>query len=89
MIGIASYQRISAVARKEFRHLQRDELSRAMIIGIPLIMSLVFGFAINHDVRNLRTGVVDDAGTSGSRAMLAQAQATQVINIVVRANSVS
>lgn len=89
MIGFASYQRISAVARKEFRHLQRDELSRAMIIGIPLMMTLLFGYAINQDVRNLPAGVVDDAGTSGSRAMLAQAQATQVIDIVVHANSVS
>ena len=46
-------------------------------------------YAINQDVRNLPAGVVDDAGTSGSRAMLAQAQATQVIDIVVHANSVS
>ena len=89
MIALASYRRISAVARKEFRHLQRDKPSRAMIVGIPLIMTLVFGYAINQDVRNLRAGVVDDAGTSGSRALLAEAQATQIINIVVRADSVS
>jgi ABC-2 type transport system permease protein len=60
-----------------------------MIIGIPLMMTLLFGYAINQDVRNLPAGVVDDAGTSGSRAMLAQAQATQVVDIVVHANSVS
>lgn len=82
-------RRIGAVAYKEFRHLQRDTLSRAMIIGIPLIMTLLFGYAINHDVRNLRAGAADDAGTSASRALLTDLHATQVIDLVVRADSAS
>lgn len=85
----ASLRRISAVAVKEFRHLRRDALSRAMIIGIPLVLTLLFGYAINHDVRNLRAGVLDEAGTSGSRALLADIQATQVIRIVRRTDSIA
>lgn len=76
-----SLARINAVALKEFRHLQRDDISRAMIIGIPVIMTLLFGYAINHDVRHLRAGVVDAANTSASRLLLSQAQATSVIDI--------
>jgi len=78
--------RIAAVAVKEFIHLQRDQISKAMIIGIPLIMTLLFGYAINHDVRHLRAGVADDAGTSTSRLLLQQAQATGVIDIVHQAD---
>lgn len=84
-----SLLRIAAVARKELRHLQRDELSRAMIIGIPLIMTLLFGYAINHDVRHLPAGVVDRADTSTSRLLVAKAQATRVIDINERFNSVA
>ncbi|MGE0623326.1 MAG: ABC transporter permease [Pseudomonadales bacterium] len=79
-----SLNRVRAIAVKEFRHLQRDPLSRAMILGIPLIMTLLFGYAINHDVRHLRAGVVDEAQTSMSRQMLAAVQATRVVDIVQR-----
>jgi ABC-2 type transport system permease protein len=87
MSMIAVLSRIGAVATKEFRHLRRDHVSGAMIAGIPIMMSVLFGYAINNDVRHLNAGVVDDAGTSASRALLADAQATQVIKIVARADS--
>ena len=78
----SSLGRIGAVALKEFRHLRRDELSRAMILGIPLVMTLLFGFAINHDVRHLAAGVVDAADTSNSRLLVANIQATRVVDIL-------
>lgn len=84
---VESLLRIGAVALKEFRHLQRDDLSKAMIFGIPLIMTIVFGYAINHDVRHLPAGVVDAADTSQSRLLLARAQATRVIDITRRFDS--
>lgn len=84
-----SLRRIAAVAGKEMRHLQRDELSRAMILGIPLVLTLLFGYAINNDVRHLPAAVVDSADTSTSRLLLAKAQATRVIDIVERYDSVA
>ena len=83
-----SLRRIGAVAGKELRHLRRDELSRAMILGIPLVMTLLFGYAINHDVRHLPAAVVDQAETSGSRLLLAKIQASRVVDIVERFDSV-
>ncbi len=83
-----SLRRIGAVAGKELLHLRRDELSRAMILGIPLVMTLLFGYAINHDVRHLPAAVVDQAETSGSRLLLAKIQATRVVDIVRRYDSV-
>jgi len=86
---IDSLGRIGAVSLKEFRHLQRDKMSRAMILGIPLVMTLLFGYAINHDVRHLAAGVVDAADTSASRLLLSKAQATRVIDIVHSYTSVA
>jgi ABC-2 type transport system permease protein len=82
-----SPQRIGAIARKELMHLRRDRLTAAMIAGIPLVMTLLFGFAINQDVRHLRAGVADLASTGASRALAADAQATQVIDIVARVSA--
>jgi ABC-2 type transport system permease protein len=79
--------RISAIARKEFRHLQRDPITGGMIAGIPLVMTLLFGYAINQDVRHLRAAVADLAGTERSRALALDAQATQVIDLVETAHT--
>lgn len=76
-----SVRRTAAIARKELRHLRRDHLTAAMILGIPVIMTLLFGYAINHDVRHLPAAVVDDAGSSASRRLLADAQATRLVDI--------
>jgi len=76
-----SIGRIRAIAAKEFRQLLRDRLTFGMVVGIPLVQILIFGYSINFDVRNIDAGVVDLANTSGSRAMIADLQATQVLRI--------
>ena len=72
-------QRLMAIMVKEVRQLARDRLTFGMIVGIPLMQMLLFGYAINFDVRNLRAVAVDEAGTSLSRAVLGDLQASGVI----------
>ena len=55
----ASLRRLGAVARKEVRQLARDRVTFGMIVGVPLMQILLFGFAINFDVRHLATVVQD------------------------------
>jgi len=74
------FDRIAAVMVKEVRQLARDRLTFGMIVGIPLMQMLLFGYAINFDVRNLRAAVVDDAGTSLSRAYVAALEASGVVD---------
>jgi len=83
-----SVTRILAIARKEFFHLRRDRLTGGMVAGIPIVLSLLFGYAINNDVRNLRAAVVDEANTAASRALAADAAASQVITYVRSASSI-
>ena len=71
--------RLFAITSKEVRQLARDRLTFGMIVGIPLMQILLFGYAINFDVRDLDAAVVDDARTSHSRALVADLQATGVI----------
>ena len=56
-----SATRIWAVAKKEFFHLRRDHLTGGMVAGIPVVMTILFGYAINNDVRNLNAAAVDEA----------------------------
>lgn len=76
-----SVLRIMAVMRKEFLQLSRDRLTFGMIVGIPLIQLLLFGYAINTDVRNLSAAFADASDTHLSRQLLADLRATQVIDL--------
>ena len=79
-----SVQRILAIVKKEVRQLRRDRLTFGMIVGIPVIQLLMFGYAINMDVRNLDAAVADLSGTSASRQMVMDMTQTQVIKIVAQ-----
>jgi ABC-2 type transport system permease protein len=64
-----SIARCVAVARKEVVQLRRDRLTFAMIIGIPLLQLLLFGYAINTDPKALPTTVVDYDRSDMTRAI--------------------
>jgi len=80
-------RRLRAVATKEVRQLSRDRVTFGMIVGVPLMQIILFGYAINYDVRNLATVVQDDANSSMSREFVAQLKATQVVHVRYTTNS--
>ena len=71
--------RLLAIVVKELRQLSRDRLTFGMILGIPAIQLLLFGFAINMDIRNIDTAFVDEARTAHSREIIATLEATGLI----------
>ncbi|MGH8497011.1 MAG: ABC transporter permease [Gammaproteobacteria bacterium] len=76
-----------AIAGKEVRQLRRDRLSFGMIIGIPLLQIVLFGYAIDLDVRHLEAAVADLSGTQAARNLVAAAEATQVVDVRRRVGS--
>ena len=82
-----SISRLLAIVRKELRQLKRDRLTFGMVVGLPIVQMLLFGYAINTDVRNLKTAVANEAGTHLSRQFLAELGQTQVADIVATARS--
>jgi ABC-2 type transport system permease protein len=76
-----NWLRLLAIIVKELKQLRRDRLTAAMILGIPTLQLLLFGFAINMDVRHLATAVVDEANNSTSRRIIETLAHTQVADI--------
>ncbi|MFT3807182.1 ABC transporter permease [Arenimonas sp.] len=79
--------RLFAIVLKELRQLRRDRLTFAMILGIPTLQLLLFGFAINLDIRGIDAAAVDQAQTARSREALATMAATGVIALHGQADS--
>jgi ABC-2 type transport system permease protein len=74
-----SLRRLFAVMQKEVRQLRRDRITLAMIVGIPVMQLVLFGYAINLNLRGLEAGIADQANSAGSRALVMDMVATGVI----------
>jgi len=72
-------RRLGSIVIKELRQLRRDRLTFAMMVGIPTMQLVLFGYAINLDVRHLDAVVLDQAHTARSRELVAQISATDVL----------
>jgi len=68
--------RFLAIALKEFRQLRRDRLTLAMMAALPVVQLLLFGYAINTDVRHVPTVVWDQDHSAASREIVATLEAT-------------
>lgn len=65
-----SLVRLLAVARKEVIQLRRDPRSVALAFVLPLIMLLIFGYAITLDITNIRVAVLDENRSPESRRLV-------------------
>ena len=76
----ASFIRIWAVCQKEILHLVHDRLTFGMVVMIPLLQLILFGYTINTDVRHVPAAVADQLGNSFSRQLTLDVEATQVLD---------
>lgn len=74
--------KIKAIARKEFYHLLRDFRSLYLAFFIPLLLILLFGYALSLDVENVRTVVVDHDKTALSRDLIHKLDASAYFQVI-------
>lgn len=74
--GRVNLGRLLQLVRKEFRQMLRDPRSQRMLFVSPIIQLLLFGYAVNTDVRNVKTFVVDQDRTTLSRQLVETFQAS-------------
>ena len=70
-----------SIIRKEFRHIQRDPQTLAIILLWPLIMLFLFGYAITMEMRQIETVIVDESKTPQSRAFIEKIISTDFFKI--------
>ena len=75
-------RRLWAISSKEIKQLVRERGTISMVVMIPIIELLLFGYAINTDVRHLPAAVVDQSHTAFSRYLIEDVAATQVVDFV-------
>ncbi|MFZ5428579.1 MAG: ABC transporter permease [Thermodesulfobacteriota bacterium] len=86
-MSLFSPRRFWAMVVKEFVQMRRDRVTFAMMIGIPLMQLILFGFAINSNPQNLPLAVLNNDDSEFSRTLVAGLQNTryyQVTNVISR-----
>jgi ABC-2 type transport system permease protein len=69
-------RRLAALMRKEWLHIRRDPRSLYLAVGLPVIMLLLFGYAITLEVRHMPVGVIDQDGSAAGRELVARVTST-------------
>ncbi|GLS31667.1 ABC-2 type transport system permease protein [Mesorhizobium albiziae] len=76
MNTVFSFARLGALLMKEFIQMRRDRITFAMMLGVPLMQLLLFGYAINNDPKSLPAALVATSNDHYTRAIVSALQMT-------------
>lgn len=72
------------VIRKEFTHILRDPQSLYLVLGMPLLMLFLYGYAITLDMKQIDIAIVDESHTPQSRELISHISSTDFFRITAR-----
>ncbi len=76
------FHRLKAVAWKETVQIMRDSRSIAIVVIMPIVLMLAFGYGVSFDIKHVRTYIFDRDGTQQSQDLLKKLQASEYFDIV-------
>jgi ABC-2 type transport system permease protein len=83
-----AWHRFLAVLIKEFVQMRRDRLTFAMMIGVPIMQLVLFGYAINSDPKRLPTAVVSAEASPFTRSFVRALENTDYYRVVAQPRTV-
>jgi len=86
MMGLSG-SRILAVLLKEFKQLTRDRLTYAMMLAIPIVQLILFGYAINSEPRRLPTAVLAQEDSRMARSVTSALRNSNYFDLTVQART--
>lgn len=86
MIAPPRASRLRPIVRKEFRQIRRDARSLVFLLGLPAFLLLVYGYALNFDVKRVPLAVCDLDGSAASRDLVAKFTATEHFRLRARSD---
>ncbi len=67
--------------QKEFHHILRDTRSMLVLIGLPIVQLLIFGFAITTEVRNANIAILDNSKDEATQSIITKIESSQYFDI--------
>lgn len=73
--------------KKEFHHILRDKRTMFILLGMPIMQILIFGFALTNEVKNSRIAILDNANDVASSSIRSEIEASRYFDIVKELHS--
>lgn len=89
MKPLRSFQRIAAIADKEWIHIRRDLRSLLLSLLVPTVLVLLFGYALSVDVHSIQMGILDQDNSSVSRQYIEAFSHNEYLIPAIRTRSVN
>src|SRR3954470_12339226 len=87
MNSVFSFARLGALLIKEFIQMRRDRLTFAMMLGIPLLQLVLFGYAINTNPKHLPTAIYSADNSVFSRTIVEAMRNSSYFNVTCEPQS--
>ena len=76
-----------AFVKKEFYHIFRDRRTMLILLGMPVVQIILFGFAISTEVKNVRLAVLDPSNDVVTRKIIDRLDASEYFTVTRRFHS--
>ena len=76
-----------AFVKKEFYHIFRDRRTMLILLGMPVVQIILFGFAISTEVKNVRLAVLDPSNDVVTRKIIDCLDASEYFTVTARFHS--
>ena len=74
--------RILAIIKKEIKQIRRDKRMLFVLFFFPVFLLIIFGYAVNYDVQNVRLAIMDNDRTTTSRDLIKSISSSSYFEIV-------
>ena len=76
-----SHETVYRFCQKEFHHILRDRRTMLILIGMPIVQIILFGFAISTEVRNVQTAILAPSLQTDVRKVMEQLDASEYFTV--------
>src|SRR6185369_16813162 len=67
--------------KKEFHHILRDRRTMFILLGMPIMQIIIFGFALTNEVKNSRIAILDNSRDAATASLITQIESSQYFDI--------
>ena len=83
----SNWIQIKAFVRKEFYHVFRDRKSLLLLFGLPIVLIVLFGFALSNEIKNTEIAILDEAKDEASLRLIQEIEASKYFEVVNNLNN--
>src|SRR6476660_7605798 len=70
-----------AFVKKEFFHIWRDKRTMFILLGMPVVQIVIFGFALTNEVKNAKIAILDNAKDASTSSLTTQLDASRFFDL--------